>query len=138
MPDDFTRNLHAVGSVGGGPDVIDFEVKMHGGLLQLTWNVCHREDKIKEYEIEYQVVPVSMDSEGPSSVICDGNKLQWSINCSCPRYSYTFRMYSSIFSGWGMWTKPLTVNRDWPIMLIFLPIMLCCSAHKIYLLCAQE
>ena len=26
--------------------------------------------------------------------------------------------------------------RDRPIMLIYLPIMLCCSAHKIYLLCS--
>ena len=28
-------------------------------------------------------------------------------------------------------------NRDQPIMLIFLPIMLCFSAHKIYLLCSK-
>ena len=27
--------------------------------------------------------------------------------------------------------------RDQPIMLIFLPIMLCCSAHKIYPLCSR-
>ena len=27
--------------------------------------------------------------------------------------------------------------RDRPIMLMFLPIMLCCSAHKIYLLCSK-
>ena len=29
------------------------------------------------------------------------------------------------------------ITRDWPIMLIFLPIILCCSAHKIYLLCSK-
>ena len=28
-------------------------------------------------------------------------------------------------------------SRDRPIMLIILPIMLCCSAHKIYLLCSR-
>ena len=28
-------------------------------------------------------------------------------------------------------------DRDRPIMLIFLPIMLCCTAHKIYLLCSK-
>ena len=28
-------------------------------------------------------------------------------------------------------------GRDRPIMLIILPIMLCCSAHKIYLLCSK-
>ena len=28
-------------------------------------------------------------------------------------------------------------DRDRPIMLNFLPIMLCCSAHKIYLLCSK-
>ena len=27
--------------------------------------------------------------------------------------------------------------RDWPIMLIISPIMLCCTAHKIYLLCSK-
>ena len=32
---------------------------------------------------------------------------------------------------------PVTTNRDQPIMLIFSPIMLCCSAHKIYLLCSK-
>ena len=29
------------------------------------------------------------------------------------------------------------IARDWPIMLIFLPIMLCCSAQKSYLLCSK-
>ena len=113
IPNDFTANLHDVGSVGGGPDVINFEVQMHGGLLRLTWNVHHRNNnKIKEYEIEYQVVPVSLDSEGPSSVICEGYTLKYSMNCLCPGYTYTFRMRSSIFSGWGMWTKPLIVKYD--------------------------
>ena len=113
IPNDFTANLRDVGSVGGGPDVINFEVQMHGGLLRLTWNVHHRNsNKIKEYEIEYQVVPVSLDSEGPSSVICEGNTLKYSMNCLCPGYTYTFRMHSSIFSGWGMWTKPLIVKYD--------------------------
>ena len=32
---------------------------------------------------------------------------------------------------------PAPITRDRPIMLIFLPIMLCCSAHKIYLLCSK-
>ena len=35
------------------------------------------------------------------------------------------------------WHNRLVPTRDWPIMLIFLPIMLCCSAHKIYLLCSR-
>ena len=108
IPDNFIDHLHTVGSVGGGPDVIDFEAEMYKGLLQLKWNVHHQENKIKEYEIEYQVVPVSLDSSGPSSVVCNGNTFQCYMSCLCPGYSYTFRMRSSIFSGWGRWTRPFT------------------------------
>ena len=111
IPDDFIDQLHTVGSVGGGPDVIDFEAQMYKGLFQLKWNICHRDNKIKEnkireYEIEYQMVPVSMNSEGPSSVICNGNAFRCYMNCLCPGYNYIFRIRSNMFSGWGRWTKP--------------------------------
>ena len=36
------------------------------------------------------------------------------------------------------WDNTILISiRDWPIMLIFLPVMLCCTAHKIYLLCSR-
>ena len=112
IPDSFIDYLHTVGSVGGGPDVINFEAQMYRGLLQLKWNVCHQENKIKEYEIEHQVVPVSLDSEGPSSIFCNGNTFQCYMSYLCPGYSYTFRIRSSIFSGWGRCTRPFTRRFD--------------------------
>ena len=112
IPDDFITNLCSVVSVAGGPDIIDFKIRMQNGLLYLKWNVQHRKFKIREYEIEYQVVPVSHDSEGPSSVICNGKTLQHYMNCLRPGWTYTFRMRSAIFSGWGMWTSPLTAKYD--------------------------
>ena len=114
IPDDFIKDLRTVGSVGGGPNVVNFRVHMFNGLLHLQWNLSHRQNVIKEYEIEYQVQPISRgaDREGPSYVKCHGHALQCYMQCLCPGYTYTFRMRSSIFSGCGMWTKPLTVKYD--------------------------
>ena len=112
IPDDFITNLCSVVSVAGGPDIIDFKIIMHNGLLYLKWNVRHRLYQIREYEIEYQVVPVAHNSEGPSSVVCNGYTLHHHMNGLCPGWTYTFRMRSAIFSGWGMWTSPLTKHFD--------------------------
>ena len=121
IPDDFITNLCSVVSVAGGPEIIDLKIRMQNGLLHLQWNVQHRKFKIREYEIEYQVVPVSHDSEGPSSVICNGNTLQHYMNCLCPGWTYTFRMRSAIFSGWGMWTSPLTKRfHDFPCTISYI------------------
>ena len=52
--------------------------------------------------------------------------------CTIKPKSLTTRHFLSFYS-----RVTVATARDWPIMLIFLPIMLCCSAHKIYLLCPK-
>ena len=105
VPENFIIHLHTVGSVGGGPDVIDFTAGMQRGLLRLNWDVSDTDNKIKEFEINYQAVTASFSHEGPTSVICNGNCLQCYMNYLYPGCTYVFRMWSKIFSGWGMWTK---------------------------------
>ena len=112
IPPNFTEHLHTVGSVGGGPVVINCKAQTLNGLLKLTWAINNTDHPVTEYEIEYQTVPVLFDSDGPSYVKCNGNAFQRNMNCLCPGYTYTFRMRSAIFSGWGMWTKPFVGKYD--------------------------
>ena len=120
IPDNFTKYISTMGSVGGGPFVINCMAQMHMGLLRLTWNTEETEHPIQQYEIEYQLIPVSLDSDGPISFKIHGHAFCCFINRLCPGYTYTFRMRSSIFSGWGMWTKPFTGRfDDFPCTLSF-------------------
>ena len=120
VPENFVTHLHVVGSVGGGPDVVDSKAEMHNGLLRLNWDVSDTDYKIKEFEIEYQAVPVSFSHEGPTSVICNEECLQCYMNYLYPGSTYVFRMRSKIFSGWGMWTKPFFGTfDDFPCTLSF-------------------
>ena len=120
IPDDFIAQLQTVGSVGGGPDVINFRAGMKNGLLQLQWDVAHRNNRIKEFEIEYQAVPVSLSCEEPTFVTCNGQCLQSYMNGLCPGSKYVFRMRSRIFSGWGIWSNSFFGTfDDFPCTLSF-------------------
>ena len=112
IPEDFGKQLLTVGSVGGGPEIINFKAATVNGLLRLKWDVKQIEHKIENYEIEYQLLPVSLDYEGPTSVFCNGQAFHYYVNCLWPGYTYTFRMRCSIYSGWGMWTTPFTAKYD--------------------------
>ena len=113
VPEDFSRHLLTVGSVGGGPDIINFKARMINGLLRLNWDVQEMEHiQIGKYELEYQLLPVSLDSEGPTSIFCNGHAFYYYIYPLRPGYTYTFRMRCSIYSGWGMWTTPFTAKYD--------------------------
>ena len=112
VPPNFLQHLHVVGSVGGGPFVINCRAHTQNGLLKLMWDIEKTEYQPTEYEIEYQVMPVLLDSEGPLYVKCSGKLFQYNMYCLCPGYKYTFRMRSGIFSGWGMWTKPFIGEYD--------------------------
>ena len=120
IPEDFIAHLRTVGSVGGGPYIINFDAQTHNGLLRLKWDTEQIDSKIDKYEIEYQLVPVLLDNVGPVSVFCNGSAFQYYVNCLSPGYSYMFRMRSSIYSGWGMWTSPFIGKYDdFPLTISF-------------------
>ena len=113
IPEDFGKQLLTVGSVGGGPDIINLKAETVNGLLRLNWDVQETEHvKIDKYEIEYELLPLSLDSKGPTSVFCNGQAFHYYVNPLRPGYTYTFRMRCSIYSGWGMWTTPFTAKYD--------------------------
>ena len=120
IPDDFITQLQTVGSVGGGPDVINYTAMMENGFLRLRWDVAHRNNRIKEFEIQYQAVPVSLSCAEPTSVVFGGDHFQRYMKYLYPGCTYVFRMRSKIFSGWGMWTKPFFGTfDDFPCTLSF-------------------
>ena len=62
-----------------------------------------------------------------------------SVECKCPPSVVTYIRWGNDTCPYTIYTTLdlqldliILINRDRPIMLIILPIMLCCSAHKIY------
>ncbi|XP_065908501.1 uncharacterized protein [Dysidea avara] len=111
LSDVFEKELHNLGSVGGGAMPINFEAKMNKGLPQLTWDLPDdREEEITHYQIEYEVVLPLLVKLDPSTSVCSttcgGKGLSYFVNSLCPGYSYRFKMRSESASGWGMWSQP--------------------------------
>ena len=107
---------------------VSFKTLVHG---------CYR------LESEWQVCMEAM--EFSSLLYNDGNHYSW----SCTRSYCCTQDNFSLCGAWPLVSiniitiatymhtvANLAICKDQPIMLTFLPIMLCCSAHKICLICS--